>query len=242
MKKILFFVVVIYLFAFDGKVEPFMEYDIKSAVGGEVVLVNKNLEAKNLKNQIILKVDDYQDKINLENLKINANLLKKQIKNQEEIVKRKKDIYEKYKTLKTKSQTEKDLKFFDYIASYNQLLTLKSQYENTISNIKKLQDTINKKSIKVSGYLYKLYTQKGDYLVPGKLVAKVYDISKQKIDIYVPIDFKLDGKDVYINGKKSNFKIYKKWKVTDENYITSYKVELVGNGLRFGDIVKVDLK
>ena len=242
MKKIILILIGVFLIAFDGKVEPINEYDIKSAISGRVVLANKNLEAKNLKNELVVKVDDYQNKVDLENLKTNAKLLEKEIKNQEEIVKRKNDIYQRYKNLKTKSKTSKDLKFFDYIASYNQLLSLKSQYSNTLANIKKLQDLINKKSIKISGYLYKLYTQKGDYLTPGKIVAKVYDISKQKIDIYVPIDFDLKGKKVFINGKKSNFKIYKKWIVTDDNYVTSYKVELIGNGLKFGDIVKVELK
>jgi len=72
-------------------------------------------------------------------------------------------------------------------------------------------------------------------------VARGYDISKQKLYIYVPID-KIDSiknKKVYINKKRSNFKIYKIWKIPDDKYITSYKVELIGKGLKFGDIVNV---
>ena len=62
--------------------------------------------------------------------------------------------------------------------------------------------------------------------------------------IYVPIDEidKIKNKYIYINGKKSEFKIYKIWNVPDTQYVTSYKVELVGNGLKFGDIVKVEFK
>ncbi len=52
----------------------------------------------------------------------------------------------------------------------------------------------------------------------------------------------IKNKVVYINGKKSNFKISKIYKVTDPKYITSYKVELIGNGLKFGDVVRINFK
>jgi hypothetical protein len=80
-------------------------------------------------------------------------------------------------------------------------------------------------------------------VAPGVLIAEVYDISKEKLIIYVPID-KIDiiKKQLLINGKKSNFKVYKVWDVPDSEYITSYKVEIVGRGLKMGDIVKVDFK
>ena len=111
-------------------------------------------------------------------------------------------------------------------------------------NLAKTKDLINKKNIRFSGYLYEIFVEKGDYVNIGRDIALGYDLSKEKIDIFVPID-KIDtikNKKIYINGKKSNFKISKIYKVTDTKYITSYKVELVGNGLKFGDIVKVEFK
>jgi hypothetical protein len=243
MKKIIIFLATL-LFAYDARVIPFDEYDVKAAVSGKVIFADKNLEAKNLKNKTVVKLDDYQEKVDINNTKMQINILKQEIENQKAIVKRKRETYLKYKNLKTKSQVEKDLKFYDYMASYNQLLNLKSQLSNLIDNLKKLKDIVNKKNIRVSGYLYKLYINRDDYATPGRLIAKVYDISKQKLYIYVPIEKieTIKNKKVYINGKLSNFKITKIWKVPDEQYITSYKVELIGSGLKFGDVVSVAFK
>lgn len=244
MKKIIFLLGFAFLFAYEAKVEPFEIYKLKSSVAGEVVKTYKNLEARNVNNALLVKIDDKQNQIDLKNLKIQAKLLNEEIKNQEEIVKRKKSVYETYKNLKSKSQTEKDLKFYDYMNAYNQLINLRSQYNTTLANIEKLKDTISKKNLKADGYVYKIYVNRGDYVAPGMLVADVYDISKEKLNIYVPID-EIDGiknKKVYINGKKSGFKIYKIWNVPDAQYITSYKVELAGKGLKIGEIVKVELK
>jgi ribosomal protein L10 len=188
-----------------------------------------------------VRLDDSDELINLANLKESLKVLEKEYENLYEVVKRKKEIYEKYKKLTTKSQIEKDLKFFDYMNNFNQLLNLKSQIINTKFNIKKLKNTISKKRIKATGYVNKIYVNKDDYVVPGSLIAEINDLSKQKLIVYVPIDEKI-GKYVYINGKKSNFKIYKKWRVTDSNFVTSYKIEIVGNGLKWGEIVRVDFK
>jgi multidrug resistance efflux pump len=230
--------------AYEAKVQPFEIYKIKAAVSGTVVKSEKTLEAKNIKDKIIVKIDDRQNKIDLKNLKLQYEILKKEIENQRQIVKRKKSIYEKYKNLKTKSKMEKDLKFYDYINALNQLLNLKSQLDSTSANIDKIKDIINKKNIKADGYVYKIYVNKNDYVAPGVLVAEVDDVSKQKLTVYVPIEDinSIKNKNVYINGKKSSFKIYKIWNVPDTQYITSYKVELVGNGLKFGKIVKVEFR
>jgi len=241
-----FFIVLlaVFLFGYDAKVEPFEVYDIKAPTSGEVVFANKNLESKSVKNQLAVKIDDTKDKISLENINSQIALINSQIKNQELVVKRKFEIYKRYKNLKTKSLEQKDMKFFDYINAKNQLLNLKTQLANLISQKKSLIDTINKKNIHLSGYVYKIYVNVGDFVANGALVAKVDDISKQKLTIYVPID-KIDSilnKSVYINGAVSDFKIYKVWIVPDSKFITSYRVDLVGNGLKFGEIVKVEFK
>jgi hypothetical protein len=243
MKKLIILLATL-LFAYDAKVIPFNEYDIKASVSGKVIFANTNLEAKNLKNITVVRLDDYQEKVDINNTKVQINILKQEIKNQKEIFKRKRETYLKYKNLKTKSKLEKDSKFYDYISSYNQLLNLKQQLANLEDNLKKLKDIVNKKNIKITGYLYKLYINRDDYATPGREVAKVYDISKQKLYIYVPIDKieTIKNKKIYINGKISGFKISKIWKVPDEQYITSCKVELIGSGLKFGDVVDVEFK
>jgi len=243
MKYLIIFIA-IFLLAYESKVEPFKTYHIKAAVNGQVVFSNKALEAKNLNNKLIVKIDDNVEINELKNIQNQIDILKEEIKNQEEIIKKKKWLYDRYKKLKSKSLEQKDLKFFDYIAAKNQLLNLKSQLSNLYINLAKIKDLIDKKNIKFTGYLYEIFVEKGDYVNIGRDIALGYDLNKEKIDIYIPID-KIDtikNKKVYINGKKSNFKISKIYKVTDTKYITSYKVELIGKGLKFGDIVNVEFK
>ncbi|WP_024790586.1 MULTISPECIES: hypothetical protein [unclassified Lebetimonas] len=243
MKKMLIFLASI-LLAYDAKVLPFDEFDIKASVSGEVIFADKNFEAENVNNKTIVKLDDYQEKVNKTNLKTQIKLLKNEIKKTKEALKRKEKTYLKYKDLKTKSQIEKDLKFYDYINTYNQLINLKLSLSSDMANLKKTEDLINKKNIKANGYVYEIYVNRGDYLTPGRLVAKVYDTSREKLYIYVPVDKinSIKTKRIYINNKLSSFKITKIWHVPDEKFVTSYKVELVGKGLKFGDIVDVEFK
>ena len=243
MKKFIIFLAVI-LFSYEGQVLPFEEYDIKADVSGKVIKTFKNLENSNLKNSLIIKLDDSDEKIDLKNIENQIEILKAEINNQKEVVKRKRELYLRYENLKTKSFESKSLKFYDYINAKNQLLNLKSNLSNLIAKRDKLKDLINKKNIRYSGYLSEILVSVGDYVTPSRLIAKGYDLSKEKIYIYVPIDKveKIKSNQVYINGKKSNFKIYKIWKVNDSKYVTSYKVELVGKGLKIGDIVRVEFK
>ncbi len=243
MKKLFLTVVGILLFGYSAKVEPFEIYKIKASVAGSVVFSKKDAEAEKFYG-LIVKIDDNQEKIELENLQNQLELLKEEIKNQEEIVKRKYDTYKRYQTLKTKSIEEKNRKFYDYITAKNQLINLKTQLTNTKASINKLKDTINKKNIKVNGYINKVYVKNGDYVAPGTIVAEVDDITKEKLTIYVPIEKieKIKNSRVFINGKVSDFKIYKIWSVPDEKYITSYKVELVGRGFKLGEIVNVEFR
>jgi biotin carboxyl carrier protein len=239
----MFIIVAVFLYGYSAKVEPFEIYKIKSAVNGSVVFYEKKAEA-NLFKGLLVKIDDNNEKIELENLKTQANLLKEEIKNQEEIVKRKYDTYKRYQKLKTKSVEEKNMKFYDYINAKNQLISLKTQLSNLNANIKKLIDTINKKNIKVSGYVNKIYVKTGDYVAPGSLIAEIDDITKQKLTLYVPINEidKIANSVIYINNRPSNFEIYKIWRVPDDKYVTSYKVELIGSGLKIGEIVNVEFK
>ncbi len=242
MKKIFLLIFAInLLFSYKAKVIPYKEYRISSAVSGQVVFVDKNLEATEINNKLIVKIDDYQNRVDLNNLLLKKTILLKEKNNLQEIVNRKYEIYKRYENLKTKSKLEKDLKFFDYINSLNQLLNLNITLSDIDANIKKLNDIIAKKSIKASGYLVSILVDEGDYVMPGKLIAKVDDISKQKLYVYIPIDKNIENKKVYIDGRKTNFK-FKVFKVADENYITSYKVEIITTNLKVGKVVDVSFK
>ncbi len=243
MRRVIFVLIFSFLSAYQAQVKPFDTYNVTSSVAGKILEVKKDKEATFYKG-VLVKIDDKQDLIDLKNLNFQIKLTKEEIKNQEEVVKKKKAIYEKYMRLKTKSQEAKNLKFYDYINAKNQLISLKSKLSDLIAKKDKLKDVIDKKNIKVEGYVESIKVKKGEYVSPGKLIAIVDDLSKEKLTIYVPIDRMENIKNsrVYINGKKSNFKIYKIWKTPDSKFITSYKVELIGNGLKVGEIVRVELK
>jgi hypothetical protein len=223
---------------------PFDSYVVKASVSGKVIFADKNDEGEIVNDKTIVKIDDFKDKADLNNLNSQIAILKKEIKNQKKIVNRKYETYLKYEKLSSKSQQEKDMKFYNYTASYNQLLGLESQLSNLIANKKKLLYEINQKNVKVKGFVNKILVDKDDYVMPGTPLAEMDDISKEKIYVYVPIGkaTNLKNKKVFINGKKSDFKIVKVWKVPDDRYITSYKVEIVGKGLKIGNIVKVTFK
>ena len=230
-------------FGYYGKIEPIESYNIKSDINGKVIEVNKTAEATNYKG-VVIKIDKYQDEVNLKNLKNQLNNFNLILDSQKQILKKKKGIFETYNRLDSKSKFEKDLKFLDYQNS----LILVNQTKNTISNLKAqievLKDKIKKKTISFKNYIYQINVNRGDYLNFGTPIATTMDISKQKIYIYVPIDKieTIKNRKIFINGKKSNFKIAYIQKVADKNFVTSYKVKLVGNYPKISDIVKIEFK
>ncbi len=231
------------LFGYYGKVEPYQTYNIKADVSGKIIDVNKSSEATNYKG-IVIKIDKYQNKIDLKNLEAQLKNYESILKAQQKIKDKKYKTYQIYKNLKTKSELDKNLKFYDY---QNSVIVL-NQTKNTISNLKaqiaKLKDTISKKSISFKNYIYKIDVNKGDYVTPSMPIAVTMDINKVKIDIYVPINQinSIKNKKIYINDKLSDFKIDKVYKVADSKYLTSYKVEIVGKYPKISDIVKVEFK
>jgi len=231
------------LFAYYGKVEPINSYVIKSDITGKVVDVNRSSIATNYKG-VVIRIDDYQDKINLKNYQKQIKNLREILESQFDIMKRKKEIYESYKNLKSKSSYEKNLKFFDYqnsLIAYNQT---KNNISNVEAKIKSLKDTISKKNISFKNYIYEINVNRGDYVTFGKILAKTMDLSEAKIYIYVPINEinSIKNKKIYINSKLSNFKIAYIEKVADSKFVTSYKVKLVGKYPTFSKIVNIEFK
>ncbi|NPA10937.1 MAG: hypothetical protein GXO62_01685 [Epsilonproteobacteria bacterium] len=235
--KILIFLISV-LFAYEAKVQPYEIYQIKSKASGSVVYANEELEGREINNTKVIQLDIIDDNITLNNLKKQMQLLKEQISLQKSVVEKKYSTYQKYLHLRTKSAQEKNLKYYDYAAAKSQLITLKSNLSNLEANYLKTKDIINKKNIILSGYLYKLYVKKGSFVGMGAPVADIADISKQKLIIYIPVNKTDIPKSLKIKGHI--FKVTKIWKIPDSKYITSYKVELVGSGLKIGEIVKVE--
>jgi len=230
---------------FKGKVEPFQQWIIKSDVVGKVVRVRLEQEGKIGDEQPIVKLDDGDERIKLKSLSVRIKLLQKKIALQKQVVKKKLNLYNRIKNLQTKSLIEKEQRYFDYSGTLLNLLNLEESLTQAESEIALLKRTITKKRIGAKGlYVVKIYPKVGDFIGVGAPVLEVADLTREKIVLFVPVSqiIQIKKGKVYIDGKPSNFKIYKIWRVTDSKYITSYRVELVGEGLVIGKIYSISFK
>jgi len=244
-----------------AKVEPNKSYVIKSEVNGRVEFVNKRYESKISDEKTLVQIDDYQDKINLENtkkkLKLTNSMLNstlRSLKNYKEIVELKRKNFTKINSLRSKSGFEKDLEKINLLSienSYYSLIEKKDQLLSQISDIKSqikiLQDNIKKKNIRVKKglYIYQIAIEKDDFITVGRIIVSVYDISKAKLTIFLPLEElkDIESKTIFINNKKTNYKIDKIWSLADSKNISSYRVEiLIDSPKIFSKLAKVSFR
>lgn len=241
------------------QVEPFETYHIKSSVAASVTEAKTALEGKNVKNALAVKMDDKSDKIRLKSLIKKRKALLKTLKIEQENLtnlRRLKEIkkrnYERIKNLSTKSQYEKEQRLSDYLNANSLYLNQMSKIENLKiqladieSSIGVLKDTIAKKSIYLSGYVYKIYPKKGDFVAMGAPLADVADTSRAKVTLYLDREElkNIDKKSIYIDGKRSDVEIYIKKIIPDKVHITQYEVQMIIPKPKiFGNLVKVEIK
>jgi len=244
-----------------AKVEPYVAYTIKASASGEVVSLFKEAEGKVSNGGVLIQIDDFlnkeelkSSKTKLSSLKRTMELTQKNIKNAKEVERIREETYNKIKDLKTKSRTSKDAELINFINASSQVLSLENSLENlkvSISDLEfkiaSLEDTITKKSVSVTkGFLiYKTYVDQGDFVSVGTTLVDAYDISKGKLTIFLSkedVD-KANSSEIYINDKKSDYKINKIWKVVDTQNISSYKTEIIIPAPdRFSELLKIEFK
>jgi len=262
MKKILFLIFFIYSLYADtyyAKLEPVDMITLKSEVNGKVVLAREDLEGK-IANGLIVKIYDKLNREDLKSAKESLKLTNEMIKLNQNILpdlkksmQKKFNLYQKVTNLDSTSLNNKNALFSAYIAAKNQffatkekILNLKAQRVNLQQKINSLIDLINKKSIKVKNkYLYSLNVKAGEFVNIGAPIATIADISKAKLTIYLNSDDlkDIDKKSIYIDGKKTDLKFNKIWKIADKEYISSYKAEIILKPFKeFSKLVKVEIK
>ena len=214
--------------SYMAKVEPYESYTLYAQSAGQIVKLDKNDETKVI-NKIAIKIDDSLEKKQL-------SIYKKQLA----LYMKKLDIlessYTKYIKIKGKSQSDKDDKLYEVIE-------LKITIETLQANINEIEDSLEKKSIKVDTlYLKEFTVNKGDYVSVGKELATAYDISKSKLIVYVSSDDIKDikNKTILINGEKDKANIEKIDKTIDDVYVSAYKVTLITQNQNFGEVLKVE--
>ena len=263
MKKLLLLLLPISLFAkvHYAKVEPFETITLKSAVSAQVTLAKTKLEGKKITKSTIIKLDDKLDRVKIKSSKESIKLInsmlntnKKVLSAINESLERQQEYYNKIEGIISASKTQKDNAFYNYINSKTKYLStkekidsLKKQRLDLQYEINRLKDNLSKKTITIKNrFLNKLLVHKGDYVNMGTPLAELKNLSSAKLVLFLEIDELKDikNKTIYIDDKKTKYKISKIWKVTDEKYISSYRTEIVIKNPKesFSKLLKVEFK
>jgi multidrug resistance efflux pump len=263
MKIILLILSPLWIFAavHYAKTEPFESIMMKSAVSGLVLDVDLDAEGTMVHGKRVVYIDDALDKVNLASSKKNLALLHQMLdinkdiaKSLESTVERQEGYYTRINKLATASKTQKDSAFSSfssaktqYLGTKEKIINLEKQILDMHYKMTQLEDVIEKKSLVLDDkYLYKLMVRKGDFVAPGSVLAQVMDTSKAKLVLFLePEELKdLDKKEVYLNGKKTTYRVDKVWKVADEKFISSYRAEIYIDAPKeiFSTLLKVEIK
>lgn len=217
---------------FYAKVEPINTYNVKSSVSGKVLYVNEKIKSKQSDNKAIVKIDDVINKIDLKQSKM-------KLKNLENILDLEKGTLNSYNKVSSKSKFDKDNQKI-------KILNIESSISDIKTKIKTLEDTIENKNLKEQNkYIYDIAVEVGDYVNPGTLLYTAMDLSKGKLEIFIPISDAdtIKSKDIYINDKKTELKISKLYTVADSKHLSSYKCEIIiEDPKQFSSLYRVEFK
>lgn len=235
MKIFIFcFILINTLFASEyyAKLEPIESYKVKASVSGKVIYSNSKIEGFKANNSTIIELDSKVNQMDLVQSRSKLKFINQMIDIEN-------NNYNRLKKVSSKSAFEKDTQKLKTI-------NLQSSKADMIIKIENLKDTIkNKKLIEKSNYISMIAVKKGDYVNPGTLLYESKDLSKAKLEIFVPIMEveNLKNKTIFIDGVKSDLKINKIYTIADTQHISSYKVQLlVPNVKTFSRLVKIEFK
>ncbi len=244
-----------------AKVEPFDTVTLKAAASGEVLDVDLDAEGTQVANGRVIHIDDRLNRMDLNTTRQSLALLEQMLGiNQEiasslvETVKRQEGYYNRISKLSTTSKTQKDNAYSafasaktQYLSTKEKIASLKKQILDLRYKIDMLKDTIEKKSVVLRNrYLDKLLVREGDYVAPGSPLARVNDMAKAKLVLFLEAE-ELPGieqKRVFLNDKETPYRVDKVWRVADEKYISSYRAEIYipAPKSNFSTLMKVELK
>ena len=215
-----------------AKLEPIDSFQVKSAVAGKVIYSNSKIEGLQANNSTIIEIDSLVNKVELEQSKNKLRFI-------DEMLEIEKNNYNRLNQVTSKSEFEKDTQKL-------KVINLESSKADMIIKIESLKDIINnKKLVEKSNYIFNIAVKDGDYVSPGTLLYESKDLSKGKLEIFVPISQidEIKNKDIYLDGVKSNVKISKIYDVADDTNISAYKVELIIDDVKiFSRLVKIEFK
>lgn len=243
-----------------AKAEPYEILNIASNVSAEVLYTNTASEGKVLGNKPYIVMDDKLDRIELESVRGKIAALQNTLehnrqmeKNYLQIIEMKQANFDRIKDLKIKSAVEKDREYFDLVSSRNSLLQIQKEIESLhiqLGDLKlrrsQLEKNIADKHLSAPGFvLYALLVKPSAFVNPGTPLAQIADVRKAKLTLYLsaPEAQEVQGKQIYMNGRKTPYKIERLWKIADANKLSSYRAEIViAPPKQFSQLVKVEFK
>ncbi|PHS57940.1 MAG: HlyD family secretion protein [Sulfurimonas sp.] len=242
-----------------AKVEPFEVRNISSNVSGLVMYANEDLIGTRLSSKPYIRIDDKLDikelqyiEDKLEYLRKIVDVNNKVLDNLSRSLEKKRQNYSKVVALKFKSSVEKDKEYYDLIANENSNLNTQKEIENLkvqITDLKLrrayLQRSIDDKRLIADGFvLYNLLVKPGQVVGISTPLAKVADVSKAKLTIYLDEADVVNVKKklVYIDGKKTSYKVSRVLSIADSINISKYMAQIIMPSPKlFSKLVKVEL-
>ncbi len=262
--KIFTFLLLLFTFSFAkvyySKVQPYEIRDISSNVSGLVLFTDEDMIGKKLGDKAYIIIDDELDKKELQYVQEKLGFLENMIKINEDVLKnleksleKKQDNYEKIIALRTKSVIEKDKEFYDLVNTQNQLLSTQKEVQNLKVQMADLKlkeayllRSINDKNLKAKDFvLYSILVKPGKVVGVSTPLAQIADTSKALLTIYLDEDDLLNAKEktVYINGKKTEYKISRVLNIADSKNISKYMAQIIVKAPKiFSKLAKVELK
>lgn len=231
------FTKIIFAKEYVSQIKPFETYTTKSQVSGIIEFVNKNLESTYVKEKTsLIRINSTDEKIELTKQKILKAVQKK-------IIDIKKQHYEAKKNISNLNQYDKSSEKLLYLETKKELYKIELL-------IKKLKNEINKKNFNIKNrYVGTIFAKEGEYINIGETLFQSYDISKLKLVLFLTEEDSrnLLDKSLYINDVKSNYRLYKLFKIKDTKRISRYKAIFIQNNKNkdnyfFGKVIKVTLK
>lgn len=249
-----------YAKVYYSKVQPYEIRDISSNISGLVLFTDEDMIGKKLSSKPYIRIDAQLDNQELgfiedklkylsDMLVVNENILV----NLEKSIEKKRANYKRIESLKIKSVVEKDREFHDMISSENQFLSTQKEIQNLkvqITDLKlrraQLKRSLRDKNLVAKDFiLYELLVKPGQVVNISTPLAKVADTSRAILTIYLDEPDVLDAKEkvLYIDGKKTTYKISRLLKIADGKNISKYMAQIIIKSPKlFSKLVKIELR
>lgn len=243
-----------------SKVEPNEIRTISSNVSGIVTFTNEFNLGETLSKRAYIKIDKELEEKELLTTQRKIKYLQETLELSQEVLsnlakslEKKEKNYNAVKSMSIKSQLEKDREFYNLVTTKNQylntkkeIISLQTQQNDMLYKETKLKKIIKDKTIVNQNFvLYSLLVKPGMFVNFGTPLAKVADTSKAKLTIYLDKKDILNAKQkvVYLDGKKTSYKISRVISIADSKNISKYLAQIIIDSPKvFSNLVKIELK